>query len=296
VPYALKGVRIAVRVIIALLVAYAVIFSLIGTFLLVWGASIALKPVMEVRRLATTNPTQSAFMADLRADLRREGKPDTLTHSFVPLDSISPNLVNAVIASEDDAFYTHPGFDITAILAAVEHNRVSPRSQQRGASTITQQLAKNLFLSGERSFRRKYAELGYAVLMEIFLGKERILELYLNYAQWGKTTFGCEAASQAYFGKPSSKLSLFESARLAAVLASPGLTHPVHSAFLGKRLFTIATNLYYKGQIGDSAFTALCGAPPPDADSMPRDSASADKRDAENNGDGKQKNERRHGR
>jgi monofunctional biosynthetic peptidoglycan transglycosylase len=176
----------------------------------------------------------------------------------MPLDSISPALVKAVIAAEDDGFYVHPGFDLVAILNAYQYNR-EKNSLRHGASTLTQQMAKNLFVGGEREFSRKYAELFYAVLMEALLGKERILELYMNYAQWGPALFGCEAAAQHYFKKSCTVLSVDQAARLAAVLAKPMTLNPhfTQSPLLDKRIRVIGDNLYRRHLIDDSLYIHL---------------------------------------
>jgi len=137
-------------------------------------------------------------------------------------------------------------------------------------------MAKNLFLTDERTFDRKIKELLYAVLMERYLGKDRILELYMNYAQWGKNIFGCEAAAQFYYKKNAKKLSRSEAARLAAVLAKPSTVTPYgKSIYMGKRLAVIAQNLYLHRSISDSDYFALTGAMPPvvkpDKDSAQQD-------------------------
>jgi monofunctional biosynthetic peptidoglycan transglycosylase len=196
--------------------------------------------------------------------LKKQGKSGELGQTFIPFDSISKNLKNTVLAAEDDGFYTHPGFDIEAILNAYEYNRAHHRII-RGGSTITQQLAKNLFLSSERNFSRKFKELAYTMLLEKYLGKNRILELYLNYAQWGDTIFGCEAASRYYFHKSSSRLTLNEASRLAAALVAPEKINPLNSnsRFMQRRLEVIANNLYEKRLVSDSTYTATYGTHPP---------------------------------
>lgn len=244
------------------LLSYAVVFAIVGTVVLVRVGLFVYRPIRDVRQLRRHNPTESAYMAQVRADLRDSGQSDILTHEFIPLDSISSHLVDAVIAAEDDAFYMHPGIDVAAIVSAAAYNR-SHNKVRHGGSTITQQTAKNLFLSDDRTYRRKVIELVYAVLMEQFLGKDRILELYLNYAQWGPKLFGCEAAAQQYFGKSAAKVGLYESMRMAATLARPERLTPHHtrSILMGKRLSTIATNLYYKHRISDSTYYLFCGKP-----------------------------------
>jgi monofunctional glycosyltransferase len=237
--------RVAVRV----LLAYAVLFSIVGTIALAVLFRMVWQPVAAVKRLRTENPEQTVFMAVFRENLRKSGRADTLFHEFTPIDSISPHLINAVIAAEDDDFYVHPGFDLPAILKAYEYNTARGRIV-RGASTLTQQLAKNLFLSNERTFGRKYRELGFTLLMEHFLGKKRIMELYLNYAQWGKNLFGCEAASRFYFKKPSGRLTQYEAVRLAAVLAMPAKLSPLNpdTYFMQQRIVMINNNIFLKNR------------------------------------------------
>jgi len=266
-----KIASIVLKAVVGIFLAYAVFFSLVGTAAILYAYSSVQKPINQVKRLVHENPTETTYMADLRHELKRKGGTDTLSHRFVPLDSISKSLVNAVVASEDDGFWVHPGFDINAIAAAFERNRISGKIEF-GGSTLTQQLAKNLFLNSNRSFGRKFQELGYALLMEKYLGKKRIMELYLNYAQWGPRIFGCEAASRFYFHKASKNLSVREAARLAATLAHPS-TNPGNekSAFLGKRVQVIADNLYTKYLIDDSGYIALAGKEPPRKDSAQAD-------------------------
>jgi monofunctional biosynthetic peptidoglycan transglycosylase len=263
-----KTFKIILIVIISLLLTYSVLFTITGTFVLYKGYTFIMAPFKQVQSLLTKNPIETQYMSDHRNKLLRDNQSDTIIHNFIVLDSISPFLKNAVIASEDDGFYTHPGIDIDAILQAAEYNR-SHGEFKRGGSTLTQQLSKNLFLNGERSFERKARELAYTLLMEHFLGKDRILELYLNYAQWGKNIFGCEAASQFYFKKSASKLSRNEAARLAAVLAKPSKMNPhSNSAFMGKRLAVIANNLYLHHTIDDEAYYGLTGTIPQKKDSL----------------------------
>jgi monofunctional biosynthetic peptidoglycan transglycosylase len=255
--------------------AYAVAFSLAGTALAVFGYIMVTKPFRDVKFLVGHNPSQTEFMRQYRAALRSQKKPDTLQQRFVPIDSIARSLQNAVIASEDDGFYTHPGFDIEAMLEAFEYNKDKNRIV-RGASTITQQLAKNLFCDHEKNFIRKAKEMGYTLLLEKYLDKNRILELYLNYAQWGDNIFGCEAASQAYFKKPCSRLTMNEASRLAATLAMPSRISPLNdkSAFIQKRVTVMANNLYRRHMLDDSGYSELSGLPPP-RDSL-ADSSAAD--------------------
>jgi monofunctional glycosyltransferase len=138
---------------------------------------------------------------------------------WVPLTAISPNLVRAVIASEDTTFCSHHGFDWEAINRALEHD--ADGDKLRGGSTISQQTAKNLFLLPDRTWTRKGVEAWFTVLLETLWPKRRIVETYLNIAEWGPQRFGAEPAAHAEFGKSASRLSVSESARLATMLPSP---------------------------------------------------------------------------
>ena len=149
---------------------------------------------------------------------------ETLSYRWRSLDDISPRLVQAVIASEDSTFCAHNGFDMKAIEQALKANaRAEKRGtgRIRGGSTISQQTAKNAFLWPGRDWIRKGLEAGYTVAIETVWGKRRIMEVYLNVAEWAPGVYGAEAASQHWFGKSAADLSAREAARLAAVLPSP---------------------------------------------------------------------------
>jgi monofunctional biosynthetic peptidoglycan transglycosylase len=233
----------AVRLVLLAFMLYAIAFSLACT----WGAWKAYqygKNLLEqVESLEHSQPERSAYM---ESELASDSAPE-LKHRFVPLDSMSPWLQKAVIASEDAGFYFHPGFDVRAIAEALATNQQRKKTIF-GGSTITQQLAKNLFLTSERSWERKFKEVAYALLMERYLGKQRILELYLNYAEWGDGVFGCEAAAQEYYRKSCARLSLDQSINLAATLASPGRHHPEmrRSRFMQQRRAVIYQNMFPK--------------------------------------------------
>jgi len=229
------------RLVLLAFILYSIAFSLACTYgawkLYNYGTAL----LKEVEDLKYTQPVQSAFMEDLR-----KASPNLeIKHRFVPLDSISSYLQKAVIAGEDAGFYFHPGFDVRAIAEALDANQKRNKTVF-GGSTITQQLAKNIFLSNERSWERKFREFAYALLMEKYLGKDRILELYLNYAQWGQNIFGCEAAAQQYYKKPCAKLNVDQSVNLAAMLASPGKHHPEmrESRFMRERRNMIYRNMF----------------------------------------------------
>lgn len=140
-------------------------------------------------------------------------------HDWVPIEEISPNLQLAVVASEDQNFVKHNGFDFQAIEKAMEHNKKGKRT--RGASTISQQVAKNVFLWQGRSWIRKGFEVYFTFLIELFWSKERIMEVYLNSIEMGNGIYGAEAASQYWYKKPAKKLTQREAAGIAAILPNP---------------------------------------------------------------------------
>lgn len=148
-----------------------------------------------------------------------EHPEEELKHDWVPMEEINPNLQLAVIASEDQNFLNHDGFDYEAIKKAIEESKRRKRS--RGASTISQQTAKNVFLWPGRSWFRKGVEVYFTFLIEVFWSKERILEVYLNSIEMGKGVYGAEAAAQVWFNKPAAKLTQYEAAAIAAILPNP---------------------------------------------------------------------------
>jgi monofunctional biosynthetic peptidoglycan transglycosylase len=165
-------------------------------------------------------PATSAFMDQRLEALRARNPKAFLRHQWVPYERISVNLKRAVVAAEDAKFLDHEGFDWEAIVQARAKNESHGRIVA-GASTISQQLAKNLFLSSERSWLRKGEEAFITWMIEATMPKRRILELYLNYAEWGEGVFGAEAAARYHFGVPASALSPEQGAWLAAILPSP---------------------------------------------------------------------------
>jgi monofunctional biosynthetic peptidoglycan transglycosylase len=166
------------------------------------------------------NPASTAFMQRRLEVLRAKDGKAQLRRQWVPYEAISVNLKRAVVAAEDARFLDHEGFDWPAIQQAITKNE-SRGKVVAGASTISQQLAKNLFLSGERSWLRKGEEAAITWMMEHTLSKRRILELYLNVAEWGNGVFGAEAAARYHFGVSAAALSPEQAAWLAAILPSP---------------------------------------------------------------------------
>jgi monofunctional biosynthetic peptidoglycan transglycosylase len=175
----------------------------------------------DVRPLAKINPTTTAFMElrkeEARADRRRNF---AIRQRWVPYSRVSPMLRRAVIVTEDAAFFDHDGIDLEEIKASLERNWEEGQFL-RGGSTITQQLAKNLYLSPSRNPMRKLKELFIARRLEAALTKQRIFEIYLNVIEWGDGIFGCEAAAQAYFRKPCASLDMAESAMMAGAIINP---------------------------------------------------------------------------
>ena len=174
----------------------------------------------DVRWLATTNPTTTAFMELRIRDAAEAGRKFQIRHRWVPYHQISANLRRAVIVTEDAAFYDHDGIDLTELKASLEKNWEEGQFL-RGGSTITQQLAKNLYLSPTRNPMRKVKELLIARRLEAALSKRRIFEIYLNMIEWGDGIFGCEAAARAYFGGPCASLGVEQAALLAGAIINP---------------------------------------------------------------------------
>jgi monofunctional biosynthetic peptidoglycan transglycosylase len=166
------------------------------------------------------NPRETAFMERELERLQARNPKAELRHHWVPYERISVHLKRAVVTSEDARFIQHEGVDWDAIQKAMEDNRKRGRPA-RGGSTISQQLAKNLFLSSERSYVRKAQELVITAMLETLWDKRRILEVYLNVVEWGEGVFGAEAAARLYFGVSAQQLGPEQAARMAAFLPSP---------------------------------------------------------------------------
>ncbi|SKB44224.1 monofunctional biosynthetic peptidoglycan transglycosylase [Dyadobacter psychrophilus] len=213
---------IALRILILFFVV-SIVWVLVLKFLPVW-----VTPFMLSRKI-------EAFRADEDTEIH---------HDWEPYENISKEVALAVVASEDQNFPNHWGFDFDQIYNAVTEKR----KRARGASTISQQVAKNVFLWHGRSFIRKGLEAYFTVLIEVIWDKERILEVYLNVAEMGKMTFGVEAASLRYYNKSAKKLSRYEAARIAAVLPNPvrfSIKNP--SGYVQKRTGQIVRQMRYLG-------------------------------------------------
>jgi len=180
----------------------------------------------EVRALARTNPSVTSLMRQREEEARRAHRPYRRVQAWVPIWSVSRHLIHAVIAAEDQKFFGHEGVDWEAIKKSVETNRARG-GFVRGGSTITQQLAKNLFFTTEKSITRKLRELVVARWLEGDLTKKRILELYLNVIEWGDGIYGAQAAARRYYAKPVSDLEAVEAAGLAAMIPNPRRINPL---------------------------------------------------------------------
>ena len=227
--------------------------------------------VLRIAAMAVIAPESTSFERSQAWQIVSKKDHLSWSQQWTPYAQISDNLKRAVIASEDDGFSTHGGVDWDAVNKAWDKNaKAEQRAEARkpaspqaaasakppkplkppkiiGGSTITQQLAKNLFLAGERTLLRKGQELVITLLLEQLLSKERILEIYLNHVEWGEGVFGAEAAAQHYFNKPASKLSAYEAARLAVMLPRPRFFEKVpNSAYVAGRASVIV------GRMGDA--------------------------------------------
>ncbi|ANJ67719.1 monofunctional biosynthetic peptidoglycan transglycosylase [Halothiobacillus diazotrophicus] len=174
----------------------------------------------QIWYLRDHNPTSTAYMRERLALIHSVNPHARLDYSWVRYSQIAPIAKRAVVASEDDRFMDHWGFDLTGIQDAFEKN-LAEGAFAAGGSTISQQLARNLFLSPSKTLWRKGEEALITLMLEATLGKKRILELYLNVVEWGNLIYGIEAASRHYFHKPASQLTAHEAAFLAAMLPNP---------------------------------------------------------------------------
>jgi len=192
----------------------------------------------RVWRLRSNNPSSTSLIDTRISEAQAKGQEPKREQAWVPIEKISPNLQRAVLAGEDTNFLTHNGFDFEAIQKAYEQAQREAAKEakkegedddwlpslpefKRGGSTVTQQLAKNLYLSSQKSFVRKGQEAIVTLMLERMLTKKRILEIYLNVIEWGDGVYGAEAAAQHYFHKPAAALSFNEAAFLSAMIPNP---------------------------------------------------------------------------
>jgi len=221
----------------------------------------------DVASLKARNPPRTALMALRDRQYREAGKVPPRRQTWVPLRAVSPHLVNAVLMAEDTAFYQHDGVDYHEVWESIKLDWREKRLS-RGASTITQQLARTLYLSPERSPLRKFRELLIARRLEAHLSKSRILELYLNVVEWGRNIYGAEAAAQVYFHVPAGDLTPAQSALLAGMLINPIRYSPLApSTRLARRKQIILGRMVRFGRISHDEYRVAMGlkpsAPPP---------------------------------
>ena len=193
-------------------------FLLIATYLIVDVGRYFIYP--NVASLKKSCPKKTAFMKYREKVWQEQGIKRKITNIWVPLSMISPYVMKAVIIAEDDKFWSHEGFDFEAMQKALAKD-IKKKKFRVGGSTISQQLVKNLYLQPEKSLIRKMKEAIITWRVERTLGKKRIIELYLNVAEWGDGLFGVEAAARYYYGKPALYLTAAEAARLAVMLPNP---------------------------------------------------------------------------
>jgi len=241
-----------------LLLAAALVLAALATWL--W---VGLPARSEVRALATKNPERTRLMDQRAEEAKKKGRKARVAQSWVPLSRVSRHLIHAVLSSEDQNFFGHGGVDWRAIEESIERN-VEKGRFARGGSTITQQLAKNLYFGTRKTLGRKARELVVTRRMEADLSKARILALYLNLIEWGDGVYGAEAAARHWYGKPASALSPAEAAGLAAMIPNPRRLNPRVSALRHER----ATRrvLWLMGQAGyiGRDVAGLGAEPPPE--------------------------------
>ncbi|MFZ3073138.1 MAG: monofunctional biosynthetic peptidoglycan transglycosylase [Thermodesulfobacteriota bacterium] len=214
----------------------------------------------DIKKLKKERPGKTAMM-ELREKQWADKKiKRTITQEWTPLSSVSPYLIKAVLIAEDDNFWEHEGFDYEGMIEAMEKN-ISSMKFKAGGSTISQQLSKNLYLSPSRNPLRKFREAVITWRMERTLSKKRILELYLNVAEWGDGIFGVEAASRRWFGKSSFDLTPMEATRLASVLPNPKKYDPSGTQrYVEKRSELIYTIMVKRGIVPPD-FEEITSAP-----------------------------------
>jgi monofunctional biosynthetic peptidoglycan transglycosylase len=246
---------------------------LVGGGLAVLAAlSAAHAGLYDVRALGRAAPRRTALMSERAAEARRHGRPYRIRQAWLPYGRISPLLRRAVLVAEDDAFYQHGGLDWDELAASARRDLEAHRVV-RGGSTITQQLAKNLYLGHQRTPLRKLTEIFLALRLERALSKRRIFELYLNLIEWGGGVFGAEAAARHYFGVSASDLSPRQALLLAAVIINPRrysvLDPPPR---IQHRVRMIASRLRRRGYLDALQYADAIGAPAPAAPASGPDS------------------------
>jgi monofunctional glycosyltransferase len=201
----------------------------------------------QVSKLKKENPGKTSFMEYRERESKEKGKPFRIYQQWVPLTRISPYVIKAVLIAEDDKFWSHEGFDFEAIQKAMEKDLKAGKFKV-GGSTISQQLAKNLYLTPSKNVLRKLKEAILTWRIERNLKKKRIIEIYLNVVEWGEGIFGIEAAARHYFGKSAAALGPEEAARLAVILPNPRKLNPIgNSRYVARRAGVIYNIMLRRG-------------------------------------------------
>ena len=247
------------RALVWLLRATGALVGMVG--LCVAVAIVRVAPI-DVRGLARRVPERTALMQQRAREARERGRAHAESRYWVSLDRISPRLRGAVLVAEDARFFSHEGFDWNEIRESARRN-FRARRVVRGGSTITQQLAKNLWLSTAQTPWRKFEEMILAVRLERSLSKRRILELYLNTIEWGDGIYGAEAAARHWFGVSAASLAADQAIRLAAVIINPRRYSPTElTPRIEDRIRIIAGRLRMRGAISDAEYRLAVGLPP----------------------------------
>ena len=218
---------------------------------------------IDVRSLATHAPRTTAMMRQRAAEAEEASRRYSVDQRWVPYERISPLLKRAILVAEDDAFFSHHGLDWTQMRAAASRDVAAGRAV-RGGSTITQQLARNLYLGDQRTVSRKLREMFLAVRLERTLNKRRIFELYLNEIEWGDGVFGAEAAARRWFGVSAADLDPRQACLLAAIIINPrrfSASQP--SRRIERRVDMIAGRLHRRGALTDSEYAVAIGKQAP---------------------------------
>jgi monofunctional biosynthetic peptidoglycan transglycosylase len=237
-----------------------VLLATVAALVLVAAGILAVQATLpDVDELARRAPCRTALMRQREAEARRAGRRYRVDQRWVPYDRVSPLLRRAVLTAEDDAFYSHGGLDWNELQAAARKN-LEKRRVVRGGSTITQQLAKNLYLGTDRSLARKLKEVLLAFRLERALTKRRIFELYLNLIEWGPGIYGAEAAAQRHFGVSAAELDARQALLLAAVIINPirySAREP--SRRIERRVRLIATRMRRRGYLTEEQYAQVLG-------------------------------------
>jgi monofunctional biosynthetic peptidoglycan transglycosylase len=247
------------RLLIGAAVAAALALGGLVLYMGVMGISASLPDVARLERRA---PAQTSLMQKRVVEARAKGRTLRIDQRWIPYEQISPTLRRAVLIAEDDAFFSHGGLDWNEIRASMKRNIEAGRVI-RGGSTITQQLARNLYLGNERTVTRKLKEIILARRIERVLTKRRIFELYLNLIEWGDGVFGIEAAAHRYFGVPASTLDARQSALLAAVIINPRRFDAANpNRRIERRARMILGRMWHRGFIGEAEYLVSTGQAP----------------------------------